>query len=43
MKRIILFTIGLIFLSGCADNMHLEQAISADKVGFWYGLWHGMA
>ncbi len=32
----------LLFLSGCADNVPLEAAIEMEKVGFWYGLWHGM-
>lgn len=29
-------------LSGCADTVSFEQADQLTKVGFWYGLWHGM-
>lgn len=32
---------GLMLLSGCADNVTLQQAITIQPVGFWYGLWHG--
>jgi hypothetical protein len=28
--------------TGCADSVPLDQVESMDKVGFFYGLWHGM-
>ena len=32
----------LFILCGCADHVSLEQAASFPKVGFWYGIWHGI-
>ena len=40
--RITLIILSLLILSGCADGVTLEQAIHVEKVGFWYGLWHGL-
>lgn len=28
--------------TGCASQMGFEQAATAETVGFWHGLWHGM-
>ena len=32
----------LFILCGCAVYVPLEQAAAVPKVGFWYGLWHGI-
>ena len=32
----------VLILTGCADEVTLQQAINIEPVGFWYGLWHGM-
>lgn len=32
----------LVFLTGCADSVTLAAAESHEKVGFWYGMWHGL-
>ena len=32
----------LFALTGCADYVPLDQASGMPKVGFWYGLWHGI-
>lgn len=32
----------LFVLTGCADHTTFEQAASMERVGFWYGLWHGI-
>lgn len=29
-------------LVGCADHVTLQQAVSHEKIGFLFGLWHGM-
>ena len=29
--------------SGCADTISFSEASAIDPVGFWYGLWHGIA
>ena len=34
--------VSCLILSGCADSMSFQTATHAVKVGFWYGLWHGM-
>lgn len=39
---IVLLSVLLVSLSGCADNLTFTQAIETEPVGFWYGLWHGM-
>lgn len=31
-----------LLLTNCADSVTLAQAIEIEKVGFWYGLWHGI-
>jgi hypothetical protein len=40
--RLLLVIFVLMFFFGCADNLTLLQAIEAEKVGFLYGLWHGI-
>jgi len=42
MKKLIVAALLLTFLTGCADTVSFEQADQLTKVGFWYGLWHGM-
>ena len=42
MKNFIIIFILLIAISGCADNVTLQQATLITPVGFWYGFWHGM-
>ena len=32
----------IILLSGCADAIQYQYSKEIQKVGFWYGLWHGM-
>ena len=32
----------LLTVAGCADYVPLDQASGMTKVGFWYGLWHGI-
>ena len=32
----------LLMLTGCADYVTLEQAVTLPKVGFWHGLLHGI-
>ena len=33
--------IGIVFLTGCANNEAVEQCLSGHKYGFFGGLWHG--
>ncbi|MBU3023321.1 hypothetical protein [Aestuariibacter sp. A3R04] len=37
-----LLVIFVTMLAGCADHMTFEQAQSAEQVGFFHGLWHGL-
>ncbi|RTZ23039.1 hypothetical protein [Vibrio penaeicida] len=39
--RVILVSIFVMVISGCADHVSLEAAVEMEKVGFWTGLWHG--
>jgi hypothetical protein len=41
MKYLISLTV-VFLLCSCADYIPLEQASDIPKVGFWYGLWHGI-
>jgi membrane-associated HD superfamily phosphohydrolase len=44
-KKIMLLLIATIFigvLSGCADLIQYQYSKEIQPVGFWYGLWHGM-
>jgi hypothetical protein len=39
----LVFCITVLFVvSGCADSVSLQSAIEMNKVGFWYGVWHGV-
>lgn len=40
--KVVLITIMVLLMTGCADTVTFEQAQSTVQVGFWYGLWHGM-
>jgi len=42
MKPILFAIIIALMFSGCADSITFDQAEHATKIGFWYGLWHGM-
>ena len=42
MKKLLLVIVLLLVASGCADQVTFEQAMNLEKVGFWYGLWHGI-
>lgn len=40
-KQLLLLLAALLMLSGCADSITLQEAITAEPVGFWSGWWHG--
>lgn len=40
LKHIILFIL-FILLTGCADGVSFDTALSMGPVGFWHGFWHG--
>lgn len=40
--KYLLITLFLVSITGCADYVSFQDANEAIKVGFWYGLWHGM-
>lgn len=42
MRNTILAILVISVLSGCADVSNVEQCLTVDPYGFWYGLWHGM-
>lgn len=45
MKKIGIFAIVALLLplvTGCANQMTFQEAATADPVGFWHGLWHGL-
>ena len=42
MPKIFVVVLVALALSGCADSVSFAQAESMEKVGFWYGLWHGL-
>jgi len=42
MSKLIIAILVLTILSGCADTVTFEQADQLTKVGFLYGLWHGL-
>jgi hypothetical protein len=42
MKKIFII-MAILALTGCADDMSLQQAITTDPVGFMHGLWHGFS
>lgn len=41
-QKLVLITLLLLVLTGCADQMTFAQAQTAEKVGFFHGLWHGL-
>lgn len=41
MFKVFICVLVLLALSGCADSVTLQAAIEMEKVGFWYGVWHG--
>jgi hypothetical protein len=42
-KKLLFFSVLtlLIFLSGCADNVIVDQCLTGHTYGFFGGLWHG--
>lgn len=42
MKKTILFISTILLLTSCANSIDVTECLTTDKVGFWYGLWHGM-
>lgn len=40
--KIVSILVLILFLTGCADYVTFEQAVSIEPVGFLHGLWHGM-
>jgi len=43
MKQLIYISLLLIiFMSGCADSIPIDECLNIEPVGFWYGLWHGI-
>ncbi len=40
--RLLILALLCVTLSGCADTMTFVQAATAETIGFWYGLWHGV-
>ena len=40
--KLIFVIFAALLITGCADQMTFSQAQEADKVGFFYGLWHGL-
>lgn len=42
MYRLLLGSIILILISGCADATTFAQAAEIGEVGFLHGLWHGL-
>ena len=40
--KMVLVAILVVMLTGCADQMTFEQAQTAEPVGFFHGLWHGL-
>jgi hypothetical protein len=32
----------LFLMTGCAQNISVEQCVESDLYGFWGGLWHGI-
>jgi hypothetical protein len=44
MKNInyLLLLILLISFTSCADTVEVQECLTGDPDGFWWGLWHGM-
>jgi hypothetical protein len=34
--------VGVIFLTGCADYVHVNDCVSSEPDGFFSGFWHGL-
>lgn len=41
MKVLLVLVTATVLLTGCADHVTFEQAASLQRVGFWFGVWHG--
>lgn len=41
MRKIFLLLALVFVLTGCADVTPIENCITDDPYGFWFGLWHG--
>ena len=41
-KVLVITSISIILLTGCADTEIISQCLVDNPSGFWYGLWHGM-
>lgn len=39
---IFVVALGLILLTGCADNTVVDSCLTGHTYGFWGGLWHGI-
>ena len=39
--KVSLSIFALLFITSCADSITFSEALSADKLGFLHGLWHG--
>ncbi len=39
---IIYLALIVVFLTSCAQVTAIEDCVSGEPVGFWYGLWHGI-
>jgi lysophospholipid acyltransferase (LPLAT)-like uncharacterized protein len=40
--KFIFLILSLLLLSSCAEAMTFKEAANAEKLGFLYGLWHGL-
>jgi len=41
MIKLLILSLCLLVLTGCADAVTFTEAAEMEPVGFWYGLWHG--
>jgi len=42
MKKLLLFTIIILFFNSCADvSPNIHECVNQNAYGFWSGLWHG--
>jgi hypothetical protein len=39
--KLSLFLAAILLLSSCANNEIIEECLSENTYGFWWGLWHG--
>lgn len=42
MRKIFLLLALVFVLTGCADVTPIDNCITDDPYGFWFGLWHGI-